>query len=669
MVDLSKCQCEKPGLCPVFKRVMGSDPPNWSWCQNASTEDRGAFFKITCRSLPDYSGLKTEDIDFSVCHCDGLSFCPLFNCDISHKHRKWCNSEGKEKKMSYYQETKSIKNSIRNAINRGKVETVDFKDVLPKPKSRYAICVIPATTSASDSLNITRQSIVNYATRCCADYIELTGDQSPEWPIANKYRLHQVTKSYDKTLYLDCDVFVKSNTPNLFLITPDDKISAYDEWECWSSIGQTDWILKQQETIAHKVLDERSRNVHLDNGKFFSNSMLNGGVLVIPRSLSKYYKQPENAYPKSWCFDQNYLTLVLPKHELHRLSYKFNCTYTSKNFFQRQGHSYLLHLNNLSKEVPKRNWLLNLLINGDDIDHRLISHLDISTSKKYDWCERGVEEQELYNAELKDFVKSQTTQRYTIKDVSILCLGHSQAQFDSIKNMPYLKKINLNEIDAGAYSGNEWAESRIYFSKNSLFSPDAEFYGTVTASWKFKYEDGDKIEHFHNWPSTKILLSSKPEDKIVLCADMFCWCKWINDKSCCYGNRIISTIISPDTCNNKAIVRKFLDSFGFDRKVHKRVPYSNQIICHKSIYQSLVEDIRKNKVPEKIQEIITNLEKAPNGLKKNWDYCHKRMHAYFMELYVVAWFTMSDCKFISNTTRKQDWYNANKISERVKKWG
>lgn len=48
---LSKCHCIGPGICPVFKRLMGSNPPDWEWCQNASQEERESFFRITSKAM------------------------------------------------------------------------------------------------------------------------------------------------------------------------------------------------------------------------------------------------------------------------------------------------------------------------------------------------------------------------------------------------------------------------------------------------------------------------------------------------------------------------------------------------------------------------------------------------------------------------------------------
>jgi hypothetical protein len=45
-VDLSKCYCDKPGYCETFRRVMGTDPPDWQWCQNSSPGDKQHFYEM-----------------------------------------------------------------------------------------------------------------------------------------------------------------------------------------------------------------------------------------------------------------------------------------------------------------------------------------------------------------------------------------------------------------------------------------------------------------------------------------------------------------------------------------------------------------------------------------------------------------------------------------------
>ena len=258
--------------------------------------------------------------------------------------------------------------TIKKAVEHDKVSIVNFYDKLPTKNSDYAICVIPANDSAMELLDVTRDSIKNYASKCGADYIELSGNQNPDWPMANKYRLYKVTKAYKKTLYLDCDIVVKENAPNIFQLTPDNKISAYDEFEIFETKEDTQWILDQQEAILNKLCSDKVKQRHLDNGKFITRSMINGGVLVIPNELAEYYKQPDIPYPNFWCFDQHLLTLELPEDKLYSLSHEFNCEYVQDetNFISRSYDSYFIHINSIKGEPRRRKLLLSNFVSSDD---------------------------------------------------------------------------------------------------------------------------------------------------------------------------------------------------------------------------------------------------------------------------------------------------------------
>jgi hypothetical protein len=221
-------------------------------------------------------------------------------------------------------------------------------------------------------LDITRINIQNYAKKCGADYIELTGDQHPDWPMANKYRVHSVSSVYEKTLYLDCDIIVKDNAPNLFEITPNDKISACSDFNRFKKWGDVAWIKNEQELIVHKMLDGKHDNVK--NGTFTPTEMLNGGVIVIPKSMADYYKQPHQPYPRKWCFDQNYLTLTLPPSRLNLLPSTFNNTTVSSQkcpdvticteFWEEVDKCYIIHVNGI-KNHEVRETALAKFVGGD----------------------------------------------------------------------------------------------------------------------------------------------------------------------------------------------------------------------------------------------------------------------------------------------------------------
>jgi lipopolysaccharide biosynthesis glycosyltransferase len=306
--DLSKCQCEAPGFCPIFNKEMGTDPPNWQWCQGCGVERR----------------------------------------------KKYLETTSKENRV------------IKQAKDKSKVSIVSFYDEILPPKSKFAVCVIPANELASRLLDITRKSIQDYANRCEADYIELSGDQHPDWPMANKWRVHKVAKTYKKTLYLDCDIVISDVAPNIFKVTPDDKISAYDEYEDFK--GNQRWINDQQEAIFHELGKRGGYSYQsLENGKYQADRMLNGGVLVIPNSLASHYQQPTEPYDRVWCFDQNYLTLTLPDRLLNKLDPTWNFEYARKDFYDKYQSAHFLHINDLRTEVDKRINLLYILSKGQEL--------------------------------------------------------------------------------------------------------------------------------------------------------------------------------------------------------------------------------------------------------------------------------------------------------------
>ena len=268
-------------------------PPNWQWCQDCSQHDREDHFEVTSKTVRVL--------------------------------------------------VESKKARLANVIN--------FYDELPEQRSKYAVCVVAANDYALEHLNVTRESIVKYAKQCNADYIELTGNQNEDWPMANKYRIYQVTKKYKKTLYLDCDVFVKSGSPNIFKSTPDDKISAYDEFEDvarkQNSLG---WLRDIERWVFANILHEPYEST--------VDTMLNGGVLVIPQSLADLYRQPQQCYLKQWCFDQVLLSCLVPEKSLNRLSYKWNCEFEAgPMFWSRSCKSHFIHLNNIKQQDKRLRFL------------------------------------------------------------------------------------------------------------------------------------------------------------------------------------------------------------------------------------------------------------------------------------------------------------------------
>lgn len=286
----------------------------------------------------------------------------------------------------------------------------------------------------------------------------------------------------------------------------------------------------------------------------------------------------------------------------------------------------------------------------------------LTQNNRHHRCSIATTHQQIKNVQTLKYIKEQDKSRDNFDNVEILCLGHSHKQFDTISDRPYLKKINLNQIDAGKYSDNKWAESRAFIPY--LFSENAEFIGFVTASWNIKYESFSFLENFHNWDYAKVLINSKPEDKIVLCADIFCPCCWIQNST---ESSILSHFFNHEA---KVIGRKFLKLIGLQKYKHIKVPFGNQMIMHKSLLKEYTDYLRDFNIFDKVDYFINNyaIKYIYNNDALRDKYHYSRLHAYLMEMVSCFWFTNQDWIYLPVTERREDWYSPKEVESRIKKW-
>jgi len=293
---------------------------------------------------------------------------------------------------------------------------------------------------------------------------------------------------------------------------------------------------------------------------------------------------------------------------------------------------------------------------------------NVSIEKKQDedrhLCIFAKQYQKMKDEKFQEYLQNQEKSDISEKldKITILSLGHSDQQFRTIKDKKYIKKVNLNKLDAGKYSTNDWSESRAFICKDKLFPDDSEFWGFTTASWNMKYDT--KIDEFHNWENAHILLNSKPEDKIILCADAFCQCVWINKRSCFSGHNVWQSIYKRDTGK---IARNYLKLVNLDNKLHVHTPFSQQLIGHRSNLEKYIYFLKEQDVFAKIDWYVKKLGKSNfTKLFMRTKYNNTRLNGYFMEMTTCFWFANQDYYFLPTTKLQNDWYTEDKGKERLK---
>lgn len=210
-------------------------------------------------------------------------------------------------------------------------------EIYPEKKSDLAVCVIPANNKALQEYAITKDNIKKYAEKCGADLIELFGDVCPHWPLLNKYRLFFVTSKYKRTLFLDVDIIVNEDTPNIFEITPEDKFCIHDEMPSLltSGINVNKHFFKLLKMVAKEF------NLPLKQNPRAYNS----GVMVIPNDLAKHFSQPlTNRIINEWTSEQAYMNLTIPDEDVFLLDSKFNHLFFDINFWENINDAYFIHV-------------------------------------------------------------------------------------------------------------------------------------------------------------------------------------------------------------------------------------------------------------------------------------------------------------------------------------
>lgn len=162
----------------------------------------------------------------------------------------------------------------------------------------------------NDLSKMTLPSIIKYADKIGADFLNITELNkeyiTQKW---NKFYIHELLNKYKRILYLDIDLIIREDTPNLFDIVPNTKLGMFNEGRYAPRFE----YLEQASTYYGEPLKQEW------NGKFY-----NSGVMIISRMHKSIFKLPKGIdFVET---DQPYINLRIlnDKVEMFDLDFKFN---------------------------------------------------------------------------------------------------------------------------------------------------------------------------------------------------------------------------------------------------------------------------------------------------------------------------------------------------------
>jgi hypothetical protein len=155
---------------------------------------------------------------------------------------------------------------------------------------------------------VTHPTIKAYAKKIGADFICWNDKGRWELPHYRKLDIKEL-KQYDRVLYVDTDIIVRSDSPNLFDIVPEDSIGMLNEA---AFIDRKPHFFDFCRSVNYPLKDW--------NGKYY-----NTGVMVLSKQhLDSLFENPPQEV--NHFFEQSYLNLmtIYKNIKMYDLSFKFN---------------------------------------------------------------------------------------------------------------------------------------------------------------------------------------------------------------------------------------------------------------------------------------------------------------------------------------------------------
>ena len=202
-----------------------------------------------------------------------------------------------------------------------------------------AVVTITVGNFYSKMAEVTHPTIKKYAEKIGAEFVVLDAQGDHALPHYLKLELNSLLKKYERVLYIDTDILVRDDAPNIFDEVPVNEIGIFEE-------GQ----FIERATAMTQYLTQHGVDPNIWNKKYY-----NTGVMVLSSEHANIFLPPTRSEDDHFK-EQSYLNLLfcLFKAKVHNLHYKWNRMYALDQITGEERYdSYFMHyagINLLMKE-------------------------------------------------------------------------------------------------------------------------------------------------------------------------------------------------------------------------------------------------------------------------------------------------------------------------------
>lgn len=206
---------------------------------------------------------------------------------------------------------------------------------------------IPVHPERAEFFNICETSICGYAKKIGADFRVIRERSCPtEWPHVEKSRAKGFLREFDRILFLDCDIIVKPDAPDIFDLDPG----------CFWVLSETSWNPCDSQPH-HGTLIDRFGPMDCPKTPDGRWHYYNTGVMLFDRSQTEVFDNWD--WDRFFCdiFEQTYLNGLIIKYGNPRcFDLKWNCMQTFHS--RRKEEAWFVHYTDADKcgDVAKEDW-------------------------------------------------------------------------------------------------------------------------------------------------------------------------------------------------------------------------------------------------------------------------------------------------------------------------
>ncbi len=196
--------------------------------------------------------------------------------------------------------------------------------------SKKLVLTIAMGAAYKSISKLTQPSLKAYAKKIGAEFFCINDQKisktTPHW---EKFQIYEMLDTFDRILYVDTDILIRSDCPDLFEEVPEGKLGMFNE-------------AKFTDRSKELMIDIcKSYNVKLPgwDGKYY-----NSGVIVISQTHKELFKKPDMEVFSF--YEQSYINMKIAQMGvgMHELDYKFNRMACMDKFTGESRYaSYVMH--------------------------------------------------------------------------------------------------------------------------------------------------------------------------------------------------------------------------------------------------------------------------------------------------------------------------------------